>query len=182
MNKNFKGSQINEVEYAPTHASQASNLHVSSQHVTMGSVSHECSQNNNINSTTIPGILPKYTSVNKPSTLAWGRGKDGNIIYITDTTILEAYEEITTWKKNVFLVPYGKIGRDFIDQITLHINEWNNNTDNQHIALKAAIVLLAACLQKPSIKSKAKDHQNILAKRLALWKDGGITKLIHCNL
>ena len=61
----------------------------------------------------------------------------------------------------------------------MHVNEWNNNTDNQHIALKAAIVLLAACLQKPSIKSKAKDHQNILAKRLALWKDGEIAKLIR---
>ena len=69
LNANLKGSQINEVEYAPTHASKASNLHnVSSQHVTMGSVSHECSQNNYINSTSIPGILPKYTSFNKPST------------------------------------------------------------------------------------------------------------------
>ena len=59
------------------------------------------------------------------------------------SVILEAYDEITTWRKNVFLVPYGRTGRDFIDQLTLHINKWNKASDNQHIALKAAFVLLA---------------------------------------
>lgn len=95
------------------------------------------------------------------------------------STISDAYDEITTWRKNVFLVPYGRTGKDFIDQITLHINEWNNCSDNQHIALKAAFVRLAVGLQKPSQKSKAKDHQDILSKCLALWKDGEINKLLR---
>ena len=49
----------------------------------------------------------------------------------------------------------------------------------QHIALKAAIVLLATALQKPSMKSKAKIHQECLAKRLALWKEGEIDSLLR---
>ena len=49
----------------------------------------------------------------------------------------------------------------------------------QHIALKAAIVLLATCLQKPSQKSKAKEHQEFLAKRLTLWKEGEIDTLVR---
>ena len=49
----------------------------------------------------------------------------------------------------------------------------------QHIALKAAIVLLATCLQKPSQKSKAKEHQECLAKRLTLWKEGEIDTLMR---
>ena len=49
----------------------------------------------------------------------------------------------------------------------------------QHIALKAAIVLLATVLQKPSMKSKAKDHQECLTKRLALWKEGEIESLLR---
>ncbi|CAB4008847.1 Hypothetical predicted protein, partial [Paramuricea clavata] len=89
-------------------------------------------------------------------------------------TINDAYDEITTWRKNVFLVPYGKIGRDFIDQITMHINDWNSGSENQHVSLKAVFVLLAVGLQKPNPKSKAKDHQDALSKRLALWKDGEI--------
>ena len=42
----------------------------------------------------------------------------------------------------------------------------------EFIALKVAIVLLALCLQKPGPKSKSKDHQDCLAKRLVLWKKG----------
>ena len=49
----------------------------------------------------------------------------------------------------------------------------------QHIALKAAIVLLATALQKPSMKSKAKIHQECLAKSLALWKEGEIDSLLR---
>ncbi|XP_073231425.1 uncharacterized protein [Porites lutea] len=93
--------------------------------------------------------------------------------------ITDAYNEIATWRKNVFLVPYGKIGRDFIDQVTLHINDWNSGSDNQHISLKAAFVLLAVGLQKPSPKSKAKDHQDVLSKRLILWRQGEINKLLR---
>ena len=45
--------------------------------------------------------------------------------------------------------------------------------------LKAAIVLLAVGLQKPSQRSKAKEHQEYLAKRLALWKEGEIDVLVR---
>ena len=93
------------------------------------------------------------------------------MITLNTSTIENAYDEITSWRKNtLILVPYGKTGRDFIDQLTKHVNDWNNGTEIQHIALKAAIVLLAAGLQKPHQKFKAKEHQEYLAKRLALWK------------
>ena len=49
----------------------------------------------------------------------------------------------------------------------------------QPIALKKAIVLLAVGLQKPSQKSKARDRQECLAKRLVLWKEGEIEKLLR---
>ena len=76
-------------------------------------------------------------------------------------------------------MPYGNIGRNFIDQVTLHINDWNSGSDNQHISLKAAFVLLAVGLQKPSPKSKAKDHQDVLSKRLILWRQDEINKLLR---
>ena len=79
----------------------------------------------------------------------------------------------------MFLVPYGKLGRDFIDQLTMHVNQWYNKSDKQHIALKVVFVLLALGLQKPDQTSKGKDHNECLKKRLALWKDGKINKLLH---
>ena len=50
------------------------------------------------------------------------------MITITTATIDDAYNEVTTWRKNTFLVPYGKTGRDFIDQLTKHIDDWNNRS------------------------------------------------------
>ena len=76
------------------------------------------------------------------------------------------------------LAPYGKIGRDFIVQVTSHINDWNNSSDNCHVSLKAAFGL-AVGLQKPGPKSKAKGHQDVLAKRLILWREGEISKLLR---
>ena len=63
--------------------------------------------------------------------------------------------------------------------MTEHINDWNDGSKMQPTALKAAIVPLAVGLQKPSQKSKAKYHQECLAKRLVLWKEGDIDKLLR---
>ena len=40
-------------------------------------------------------------------------------------------------------------------------------------------LILVTALQKPSMKSKAKDHQECLTKRLALWKEGEIKSLLR---
>ena len=61
-----------------------------------------------------------------------------------------AYNEISKWPKNTFLVPYGKVRREFIDKMTEHINDWNNGSKMQPTALKAATAFLAVSLPKPS--------------------------------
>ena len=62
---------------------------------------------------------------------------------VNSSEIDKSYDKITAWRKNSFLVPCGKTGRDFIDQLTKHHNDWNNRSESQHEALKAFIVLLA---------------------------------------
>jgi len=93
--------------------------------------------------------------------------------------IENAYDEISKWRKNTFLVPFGKTGKEFIDTLKELINKWNNGSEMEFIALKVAIVLLALCLQKPGPKSKLKDHQDCLAKRLALWKKGEVDSILR---
>ena len=109
----------------------------------------------------------------------WRRRIDGSEIVLQTAVITDAYSEIATWRKNVLPVPFGKTGRDFIDQVTSHINDWNNGANCHHIALKAAFVLLAVGLQKPGLKSKAKEHQELLSKRLVQRIDGEINKLLR---
>jgi len=119
----------------------------------------EPAEQNDHDNKSVPGCLPGHHVVDKPSMVTWGIRSD---------------DEIVSWRKKVFLVPYGKFGRGFIDQVTLHINDGNSSSDNQHISLKAAFVLLALALQKT--KSKTRDHQEVLSKRLTLWKVGEISK------
>ena len=163
-----------ESQYANLLASSNQDLHIASSPQIPGDAEQKEQSENHLNS---PGCLPEYNTIYKPSMINWGKRSDGNAIVISTSVITDAYNEIATWRKNVFLVPYGKIGRNFIDQVTFHINDWNSGSDNQHISLKAAFVLLAVGLQKPSPKSKAKDHQDVLSKRLILWRQGEINKL-----
>ena len=113
----------------------------------------------------VPECLPNYTTVKLPASVNWGRNSDGAMITITTATTDDAYNEVTMWRKNTFLVLYGKTGRDFIEQLTKRIDERNSRSPIQHLALKAAIVLLAVALQKPGQRSKAKEHQECLEKR-----------------
>ena len=123
--------------------------------------------------------LPEYNEMIKPASIEWGKNNNGLTISIQTSTIIDGYDEIISCKKDKFLVPYGKIGRDFIDQLTIHINQRNNKSDKQHIALKAFDVFLTVGLQKPGPKSKSKYHKDCLEKRLLLWKCRQIHKLMN---
>ena len=45
-----------------------------------------------------------------------GKGNGVHII-VSMNAINEAYNDVVYWRKNLFLVPYGKIGKDFIDEL-----------------------------------------------------------------
>ena len=165
-----------ESQYADLLTTSSKDLHTTSTSQIPGDQEQTEQGENNVSR---QGCLPDYKTVYKPSMINWGKRSDGSAIVIPTSIITDAYNEIATWRKYVFLVPYGKVGRDFIDQITLHINDWNNGSDNQHICLKAAFVLLALGLQKPNAKSKAKDHQYVLSKGLTHWRQGEINKLLR---
>ena len=134
------------------------------------------------NEAAVPWKLPEYKHPLFPPSVFWGQDPEGRPITVNTSTIVDAYDEIVKWRKNTFLVPHGKIGREFIDKFTKHVNGWNNGSSLQHIALKAAIVLLAVGLQKPSQKSKAKDHQECLGKRLDQWNGGENGSLLRKGL
>ena len=62
--------------------------------------------------------------------------------------INRVYNDITTWRKNVFLVPTGKQGKLFINLLTFWIEQFNINSSFKGIALKTYMVLPSLLLQK----------------------------------
>lgn len=90
----------------------------------------------------------------------------------------EAYEEIVKWKRNIFLLPSGKAGKEFIKELARLYQSYADGSPLECIALKACSVMQCLLLQKPHSKSKTKEHTVCLVRRLNLWLQGKIDALI----
>ena len=95
--------------------------------------------------------------------------------------ISSIYDEVTQWRKNLFLLPRGKVGTDLIKEMTRLIRLFTNETKWTRIALAQLQIFLPLMLQKPSSKSKAKDHVKYLEKRLKLWHAGELDSILAEN-
>ena len=87
------------------------------------------------------------------------------------------YEDVVSWKKNIFQLPNGKSGKAYIKLVTEWMTHFNTGTCFQGIAMKVTMVLPSLLLQKPSAKSKAKEHNTLLIQRLDLWEAGKLTEI-----
>ena len=92
--------------------------------------------------------------------------------------IRQVYNVIVTWKKNIFQLPRGRLGKDFITELTRLINLFNFDTPWRSLALSKVHIFMPLMLQRPSAKSKARDNAKYLQKRLLLWKEGDLDKIM----
>ena len=93
-------------------------------------------------------------------------------------TVHQIHKELTSWGKNNFLVPRGKIGKLFLAELNRILQMFNNKTQYEPIALHLVQIYIPLMLQKPSAKSKNRDHIRYLEKRLQWWKEGELEKLV----
>ena len=117
---------------------------------------HECietSTNTTGSTTTSSAPQKSYTWGNCPS-------------HVFEANISTVYKQVVYWKKNLFLLPSGKAGKQYIDETTKLMNEWLQESPLKDIAFKAIMIMPNLLLQKPSKNSKAKDHLKTLEKRL----------------
>ncbi|PFX30258.1 hypothetical protein AWC38_SpisGene4932 [Stylophora pistillata] len=120
----------------------------------------------------IPDNLPHYEAFEKPSLFKWGLSNDGRALFVKTSTIDDAYNEISKWRKNTFLVPYGRPGKNFIDQLTKHINTWNNGAEGKHkegdidaLLREGRIIQRRLTSSKQTVTSnKAKVFANVVMK------------------
>ena len=91
----------------------------------------------------------------------------------------QIYDEIVFYRKKHFKVPSGKCGKQFIEELTFWIRQLNRNTKLNKIAMKVFMVLPTILLQKPSSKSKAKQHTEALERRLNQWRAGQIDSIMR---
>ena len=92
---------------------------------------HECietSTNTTGSTTTSSAPQKSYTWGNCPS-----------LVFEANVSIV--YEQIVYWKKNLFLLPLGKAGKQYIDETSKLMNEWLQESPLKDIAFKAIMIM-----------------------------------------
>ena len=118
----------------------------------------------------------KQAEANQPRTIYWGKSYKAE--HDIETAINHAYKEIVGWTKNLFLLPRGNAGKNFICELTRLINMFVNKTAHERLSLCLVHIFMPIMLQKPSAKSKARDHSKYLAQRLVKWTNGDLVSLM----
>ena len=66
--------------------------------------------------------------------------------------IHDAYTRMSVWRRNVFQVTNGSIGKSFMNELTTNLDLWNNNSPYRNVALKIFMFLPNLSLQRKSHK------------------------------
>ena len=94
-------------------------------------------------------------------------------------SVVKAYEEVVKWKRNLFFLPTGKVGENFIAELTRVITLFNEGGAFEPVAMMMATIMFPLLLQKPSPSSKTSDHVKYLERRLVMWKEGKLKNLLN---
>ena len=85
----------------------------------------------------------------------------------------EIYEEIISWKKNIFLLPRGRVGREFLIELTRLINLFNYSTKWKDVALSLVhiFVPIRPCFFSHAISHDTKFPEKVVFsyKRTIFW-------------
>ena len=112
----------------------------------------------------------------KANNLKWGELQGEEDIKLL---LKGCYCEIITWRKNVFSLPRGKCGEAFLKELTRILNLYVHKTKWERLALLVLHVFIPLMLQKPSARSKPRDHTKYLAARLLKWNSGDIKSMLN---
>jgi len=75
-------------------------------------------------------------------------------------------------------IPRGKAGKTLVAEMTRLIRLFNSSKRLESVAIHMLQIVLPLILQKPSLKSKNREHVKYLNKRIEWWKHGKLQELI----
>ena len=97
---------------------------------------------------------------------------------ISYTSLHQAYLRIVTWVPNLFTLPQGKVGSQFLEEFIRILKKLTSDPKNAHSASLAFHLFPALMLQKPSARSKVKEHNNCTKARLEHWSNGNLDEIV----
>ena len=117
------------------------------------------------------------TAANLSSVSASGIITDHLASATTKNTIESIYGEITQWRRNLFKLPKGNLGKQFVDNKTSLLNQWA--ATNKEEVLMLLMIMPNLLLQRTSKKCKARENKDHLRRRLEMWDQEKFTELME---
>ena len=96
--------------------------------------------------------LPPFRSMSEPSFM-WGNMEGTDFVQ----QISLAYDTVVHWRRNLLLVPFGKVGRAFVQELARLFTAYGEGGAMEYIAIKAAMVMCSLLLQRPHRSAKTRD-------------------------
>ena len=96
--------------------------------------------------------LPPYCSLSAPSFL-WGDVEGIDFVQ----RISLAYDVVVHWRRNLFLAPFGRVGKAFVQELARLFSAYVEGGALECIAIKAAMVMCSLLLQRPHRSAGSRD-------------------------
>ena len=88
------------------------------------------------------------------------------------------YREVISWRRNLFLLPWGREGADFVQLLADLISRFVNEPAHRPYIWQAVVVAGHVLLQSPFSGSRAAENACTLGARLTIWHSGQLDLLV----
>ena len=109
--------------------------------------------------------LPAFRPAGQPN-FRWGAKEGVDFAH----GVRVSYEVVVHWRRNVFLLPSGKVGKEFIRELTRLFNAYTGTSALESVVFDSIMLMCVLVLQKPHVSSKSSDHVAALEGRLRAWQ------------
>ena len=90
-----------------------------------------------------------------------------------------AYSEVVHWRKNLFFIPAGDSGKQFVNELAKLAQAYADRSTLECVAITAMMLIPHILLQSLPRKCSHRELSQCLSRRLEAWKEGKIDELMH---
>ena len=95
------------------------------------------------------------------------------------TKVTTCYEEAVHWERNVFTIPAGRVGKEFVRELARLFRAHVEKSQTEYFALAAAMILPHLILQNPHWGSKSWEYSTCEERCTRLWYAGDLDSLLQ---
>lgn len=126
------------------------------------------------------GSLPEFLPAAIDFNFVWG---DPRGVHKTGAGIAEiigiVYEHIVYWRKNLFMLPSGALGKAFVREKARLFECMTPGNPLEPVAVKAMAIMEHLLLQNTHRNMEAREIKPLLERRLQQWKRGDLEDLLE---